>query len=341
MQRPAPIRSIAFVTAQQSMFGYAHGYLTARWSLALLSLLIVFPFGGATCSPRKSIPDFAPPVVFEKPPTLENVVQQLNKYQAVERLNSSSITLTSPDMSGSLKGNLSWHRAMDFRLQAYPGTRLLGNVIDAGSNSDAFWLQTGAGGPPTLYYARHDEFEMQTAPRRILPVSPLWIREALGIVEFDPNLPHEGPIERADGKYEIRSLIPSPRGNYRRFVVIEPKHATVRELWLEDPSGKMVARAFQSQHQYYNAIDATLPHRVDLQLIAGDGEKISMAIEVYSYTVNQVNGDETLRYTMPDPTGMSVVDLVKANAQMQPPAPVAPAQAPHTAFQYNDLQRFR
>jgi hypothetical protein len=312
-----------------------------QWVLALLLLTSLFPCGGATCARRKTISEFTPPVVFQEKPSLEQLITQINRNQAIERLSSTSVTLSSPDATGSLTGNLSWRRPMDLRLQAYPGTRLLGNAIDAGSNADAFWLQTQMGGPPTLYYARHDQFEMQLGPRRVLPVSPLWIREALGIVEFDPDLPHEGPIARADGNVEIRSLIPSPRGDYRRVVVVEPTRATLRELWLYDPWGRMVARASQSEHQYYSAIDANLPHRVDLQLQPNEGPVMSLTIRVYSYAINQPSGDETLRYVMPDPTGISVVDLVQANSAGQAAPPPPAALPPHTASVPGTLFNYR
>ncbi len=235
----------------------------------LIVVLAIFPCGGATCSKYRRQPtEFSPPIVFEETPTLQQLITQLNKTSAIERLSSLRVTLSTPGTAMKLSGNLSWHRPSDFRLQAYPGTRMMGDALDAGSNADRFWLMTKMPGEsPMLYYASHQEFEMQPGPRRVLPVSPLWIREALGIIEFEPGGHHEGPIQRsADQLVEIRSIIPTHRGSYKRIVVVEPTRATIRQVILKDPEDRMVASATLSQHQPYSAIDATLPHRVDLQM---------------------------------------------------------------------------
>lgn len=316
----------------------------ATW-LALLICLTIFPCGGATCARRRPMAEFTPPLVFEKPPTLAELLQQLNRTQAIERMNCGTVTLSSAEQSGELSGNLSWHRESDFRLQAYFGaTRMLGDTLDAGSNSEGFWLLTKIPGPgerPTLYYARHDQFDAQSGPRRILPVSPLWIREALGVIEFDPEGQHQGPLELPNGKVEIRSLIPTVRGVYERIVIVEPTRAMIQQLILKDPDGRMVASAQQSEHQYYSAIDANLPHRVDLQLQPNDGPVLAFTLRIGFYTLNEIVGNEALRYVMPDPTGLAVVDLVQANAtagQIQPVQVNVPDQ---TAGGGNPLGNFR
>lgn len=287
--------------------------------LLLAVLVVIFPCGGATCARRRTVPEFTPPVVFENKPTLEQLLVRLNRTQAIERMHSGTVTLSSAESSTELSGNLSWHRPHCFRLQAYPGaTRMLGDALDAGSNEEAFWLLTKIPGQPhMLYYAQHGPFESQLGPRRILPVSPLWIREALGVIEFDPNGQHDGPLDRPDGKVEIRSTIPSPRGNYQRTVIVEPTRATVQQLVLEDPEGKVVAAAQQSEHQFYPALDLSLPHRVDLQLQTSEVLAFTLRIGL-PYTINEVVGDEALRYVMPSPSGLNVIDLVRANETAGP-----------------------
>ena len=210
--------------------------------------------GGATCARRRTISEFTPPVVFSQTPTLEQLIEHANHSLAIQRIESNTLTISSPDIMAKLSGNLQWERPHNFNLQAYVGSRVLGTALAAGSNSQEFWLQTQTPPPATLYYARHDDFENQMGPRRILPVSPLWLREALGIVEFDPTFEHEGPLVRTDGKLEVRSLIPSPRGAYRRVVIFAPSTGAIEETVLYDQTGKLVARAQQSEHEYYSAI---------------------------------------------------------------------------------------
>ncbi len=281
-------RSEAVASKRGFVGSWHHG-----WAL-LVIVASLFPCGGATCNKYRKSPAFIPPVVFEKTPTLEELIAHLNRTSGVERLNSGTVTLSTPGTPLKLSGNLSWHRPSDFRLQAYPGTRVMGDALDAGSNADQFWLLTKLPGEsPMLYYASHQQFELQPGPRRILPVSPLWIREALGIIEFEPGGHHEGPIVRsADKLVEIRSIIPTHRGSYKRTVVVEPTRATVRQVILKDPEDKMVASATLSEHVFYGAIDASLPHRVDLQMqpdagLQPDmGQVLAFTIEVGSYQIN-------------------------------------------------------
>lgn len=303
--------------------------LTAIW-LAILCLS--FASSGATCARRRTISEFSPPIVFETTPTLEQVADHINRSRAIHRLESATVTISSPEIVANLQGNLAWQSPSNFRLQAYPGTRLMGNVLDAGSNTESFWLQTQYPPPPTLFYARHDQFEAQLAPRRKLPVSPLWLKEALGVIELDSTLQHEGPIVRADGKLQIKTRIPTLRGDYRRILVIEPTRGVIQETMLYDPNEKLIASAQQSEHQFYSAVNFSLPHRVHLQIHPSHEPAIAFTVEIGFFNLNQPSGDDSLRFVMPDPTGLTLVDLVQANAAdgQMPASP--PAYSPQPGY---------
>lgn len=295
-----------------------------RLGLAWLLLGICFVSGGATCARRRTISEFTPPVVFSQTPTLEQLMAHANHSLAIQRIESNTLTITSPDIMAKLSGNLQWERPHNFNLQAFVGSRVLGTALAAGSNSEMFWLQTQTPPPATLYYARHDDFETQPGPRHILPVSPLWLREALGIVEFDPTFEHEGPLVRTDGKLEVRSLIPSPRGAYRRVVIFAPSTGAIEETVLYDQTGKLVARAQQSEHEYYSAIQSSLPHRVIVQLQPDEGPTMSFTIDVGLYMLNQATNPQTTAFTLPDMTGLMTRDLVQFNAELGQSQPVPP-----------------
>ncbi len=320
--------------------------LGLAWSL----LSLCFICSGATCARRRTISEFTPPVVFSQTPTLEQLIEHANRSLDIERIESNTLTITSPDIMAKLSGNLQWERPHNFNLQAYMGSRVLGTALAAGSNAEMFWLQTQTPPPATLYYARYNEFEMQPGPRRILPVSPLWLREALGIIEFDRSLEHEGPLVRTDGKLEVRSLIPSPRGAYRRVVVFAPTTGAIEETMLYDQSNRLVARAQQSEHEYYSAIKSSLPHRIIVQLLpdsgpmdSGQPTALSFTIDVGLYMINQPGNAQVSAFTLPDATGLSTVDLVQANAQLgQAVAPVPPVYRSSNADVYGGgLEGFR
>lgn len=273
--------------------------------------------GGATCAGkrRSAIPEFNPPPVFTSgTPTLGEIVETTNRSLAVNTLSSNSLTISSTELSQTLSGNFRWERPDNFRLETKLFTRALGTPLAAGSNSNMFWMQM-ARPTPTIFFARHNEFEYQQGGRHVLPVSPLWLREAFGIVELDPQGQHEGPTVRADGKLEVVSYIPSPRGAYRRTLTVAPTTGTIEETRLYDHSGKLIAVANMSQHQYYSAIDWSLPHQVKIQLLPDFGDPISFTVDVAFYQTNDQAPPNS--FAFPDTTGLTTVDLVRLNESLQ------------------------
>ncbi|MCR9293355.1 MAG: hypothetical protein NXI32_11595 [bacterium] len=307
-----------------------HGW--GLWGAGLCWLSLVFVAGGATCARRQTIAELQPPVVFSTQPTHEQVINRINRSLNLTSFESNNLTVSGPDLPTKLSGNMKWERPHNFKLEAYLGTKLMGTALAAGSNSEMFWMQTQS--PPTVYYARYDEFEAQPGPRHILPVSPLWLREALGVVEMDPELIHQEPIVRPDGDLEIRSLIPSPRGPYRRHLVLDPSTCVIKQTMLYNHVGKLVAVAQQSEHEYYSAIDYNLPHRVDIQLQPDEGPAISFTVEVGFFLLNQPTSQTPEEFRVPDTRGLSTVNLAQANSmagglQATPPAYQAAAAGVH------------
>lgn len=311
-----------------------------RPAFGLLVVMFCFVSGGATCVHRRTMPDFAPPRVFQSTPSLAQLADQVNRSLKIQRIESNTVTISSAELYVKLSGSIQWERPHNFSLVAYAGSRLLGTQLAAGSNSELFWLQTQTPSP-TLYFARHDEFENQTGPRYALPVSPLWLREAMGIVEIDPVLEHEGPRVRTDGKLELRTLIPSPRGGYRRVLAFEPSTGVLIESKLYDNTERLVASAQMSDHEYYNAIETSLPHKVIVQLQPDQGELISFTMDIGFYLINEPSRSDGSVFKLPDSTGITEVNIAQFNAQpqldpqapttnsglqpLQQPAPTAPA----------------
>lgn len=256
---------------------------------------------------------FQPRVVFETRPDLNQITGLVNNSLKIQSLESHTLTVSSPDILARLRGKMKWARPDQFQLEAFLGSKLTGTALGAGSNSEQFWFQV-ARPDPRLYFARHDEFDQHAGPRTILPVSPLWLREAMGVIEFDPSFSTEGPIERADGNLEIRSYIPSRRGNYRRHVVLEAKTGLILETVLYDHNGRLVAASTMSEHEYYTAIDFSLPHHVDIRLLPDGTPPIQFSVEIGSYLVNQIGENEYGSFQMPDARGLTQVNLVQFNS---------------------------
>jgi hypothetical protein len=292
----------------------------------LLALVgITFVAGGATCANRRQTirNEFLPPVVFDEVPTLQQIAERVNHSRAITQLESATLTISSPEMAINLRGELAWERSPallgtkipdNFSLKGYAGSQVFGTPLAAGSNADLFWMQMQAPGtPPTIFYAKHREFDNQLGPRHILPVSPLWLSEALGIIDFDPNGQHDAPQQRVDGKIEVVSYIPTARGTYRRVLVLDAQTGVIEQTILNDPASKMVAMALQSDHQYYSAVDWNLPHNVSIQMQPDDGPPLAFTIEIGFYSMNSPAKTDPNAFAPPDPTGLVMHNLVELN----------------------------
>jgi len=196
--------------------------------------------------------------------------------------------------------------------------------VDIGSNDEEFWMAIRGGLTKEMYYAKHIEFESQT-DRPILPVSPVWLIQAMGVCEIDlTRLPQ--PVTRADGMVELTTVEPSPIGNFTRTLVVDPKYGFSREVFLRDPSGRLVANAKQSKHEYYSSAQTSLPHLVKVQLMPSGNEVLELDISIASYVVNSLAADNMTQFVLPNTNGYRVENLGRRGPQAIIPQQVAPPQ---------------
>ena len=286
--------------------------------------MVFFVTSGATCIPKRGIHEFQPPALFQTPPDINQLAEAINRTRAVQQLQSNAVTVRIPTVP-TLSARIVWERPRRFRMTGGL-SRMTGTDFDLGSNDEMFWMATRHGPSPSLYYARHDQFESQI-DRQILPVSPEWLIEAMGIVDLDPNTIIGTPHPQADGLIEIESSIASSIGQYRRTIHVDPKYGLVKKILLRDPSGRLLGSSILSNHQYYQMIQTSLPHTAQIQLIPSGGPPMSLEVEIGFYTVNDNQGQDAERFTAPQLAGYTPIDLVKLN-NGQPGAVGAPQYQP-------------
>ena len=301
------------------------------WWLGIMCL--TFVASGATCVPKRNIPEFQPQPLFTSTPSADQILEVLNRSRNIQSLQSNFVTVN-PNKIRNLDATLVWQRERRFRVSGGI-SRMMGNNFDVGSNDEWFWMAVRDGMNPQLYVARHNEFDAQSQ-RRILPVSPLWIVEALGVISVDPQQLMGAPIERPDGLMELSTLAPSPTGTYTRTVVVDPKFGYTRQLVLRDPSGRLVATANQLDHEYYPSIGMSLPHRVVIQLTPALDPPTEIDITVGKYAVNSLDPNQVTGYELPHSAGYQIINLVQYSQglpQAVTPVQVAPGNAPpNTAY---------
>ncbi len=306
-----------------------------RWQqLTVLGAMILFVSSGATCIPRRSHNEFQPPALFQTPPDIVQLSEAINRTRAVQQLQSNAVTVRIPDLP-TLSAKIVWERPRRFRMTGGL-SRMTGTDFDLGSNDDMFWMATRHGPSPSLYYARHDQFASQI-DRQILPVSPEWLIEAMGIVDLDPSNVIGSPRPLADGLIEIESTIASPIGQYRRTLHVDPKYGLVRQVLLRDPTGRLLASSILSNHQYYQTIQTSLPHKAKVQLIPSGGPPMNLEVDIGFYTVNDNQGQDPERWSAPQSAGFTLIDLVQLNSGQStsvrtPEYQPAPTTVPQTSF---------
>ena len=221
---------------------------------------------------------------------------------------------------------MQWERPDRFKMQASLGSRALGIQLGAGSNPEMFWFQKS--NPPEIYYAKHTEFANYDGPKHILPVSPLWLREAIGIIEFADDWVTEEPVLRADQKLELKTYIPADDAGqkfFRRHLVINPKSGVIEETRLYNASSKLVAVARQYEHEHFGSINFSLPHRIEIQLHPDASPYLETNVLAFTVEISthNINGSEAppSAFEPPDNTGVHSVNLVEFDrAQEMGPA---------------------
>ena len=249
------------------------------------------------------------PVVFHQAPNQQQVFTHLKtQSEKVKQLKTN--VRVSVDGLPTLRGTLTIERPNRLRLKAgLLGVTEMG--VDVGSNDDFFWVWTKTALPgetPTLMYANHEAFK-NSPVQKSLPLEPSWIIDALGFVEFGPDEHHEGPFQRNDGRYEIRSYRQSPSGPTARISVIDPKYGWISQQAMYDSTGRRVAYVDSIQHKTYPDLGISLPQRFEIHVFQPNGQRMKLVVDADDYTINSLYGDPEKLWAMPNPQDVPKVDL--------------------------------
>jgi len=287
----------------------------------LLTLLVpvgLFCLSGAQCPCMFRRPELAMPHVLPPAPTPEQVAQVVNGNS----LQIQSLLATGATLSGSgfpmLRTNLAFQRPKRFRLQA---ELLTSAELDVGSNDDLYWFWVKRSEPPAVYYCRREQFALSPA-RQMIPIEPDWLIEAMGVVEFDPALPHEGPIVLPDGRLEIRTYRETPAGPVIKSTIVHAESGWVLEQRFYDAANRLVARAVASRHQRDPLSGVTLPGVVDISCPLA---QFSVRIDLGKVEVNRLSGDPGELWALPTYQGAPLVDLCDPRQPL--PTSMKPAAA--------------
>jgi hypothetical protein len=285
-----------------------------RPGLALAALVLLCSAGGASCPQMLRQYTRPLPRILPAGASSAQIVEAINANTA--RVRSLEAPQARLDGRGfpTLRANLVVERPSQFRLTAE--APFLGPEVDLGSNEELFWLWARRP-QPTLYYCRHDRFAASSA-RQMFPVEPRWLIEALGLVELDPTLQHDGPYEAGVGRLRIESRQP---GAPARVTIVDAGTGWIVEQQLWDAGGRLLARAVASGHRLDAASGAGLPRRVDLQW---PPTGLEMQLDLGDLLVNQIDGISPAIFALPEYAGSGRIDLGNPQVQLgaRPPGAV-------------------
>jgi hypothetical protein len=136
---------------------------------------------------------------------------------------------------------------------------------------------------------------------------------------------------------ELSTMVPTPTGTYTRTLVVDPKFGYSRQVFLRDPTGRLVATANQLEHEFYPSIAMSLPHRVVIQLTPALDPPTEIDITIGKYAVNTLDPNVNNGFDMPNAAGYQVVNLVQYNQGL--PQAVTPIQVTPPNVQPNSAYR--
>lgn len=282
----------------------------------IVAILLVGFACGAGCPQftQQIDPMYQSPVVFNAPPTMEQLMAQVNmNTQKVQTLESTGATLGLKGFP-SIRAQVYMAPPMKFRMIGE--TALTGQLLDLGSNEQEFWVWGRGFNSPGLMYARHDEFN-QTMAKTMLPVEPSWVAQAMGLARFDPNDFHQGPFPTASGNYEIRTTMNSSAGQITKVTVIDKQYGYVLEQHMYDAAGQPIASALASNHRFDPSYQVSLPYKVDIRLPKSG---MDFSISVIGYRINQLT-EGTGTFSRPQRPDVPEINLVHNAGQPMPGGP--------------------
>jgi hypothetical protein len=285
-----------------------------RTTVLLVSLVGLLSLSGASCpSMRRPIDDFANlPPALPPSPTMEQVIQAVNGNSSQIRTFSAPQASISGTGFPTLQATVAFERPLHLRVRA--GTGILGEELDLGSNDELFWFWARRGQPPAVYFCRHAQFASSPARQTHL-VDPYWLVEAMGITEFDPAMPHQGPFARQDGRLEIRTVRQTPAGPSTKVTVLDRAHALVLQQHVFDSRNQLLASATASQHRRDPLSGLSLPTVIDVRL---PPQQTTLRLSLGNVQINRPLANPEQLFAMPAGDGRTPIDLCNPN---QAPAP--------------------
>jgi hypothetical protein len=296
--------------------------VAARMAATFAALVVVVSSMGASCSPRLGSPfgisGPPAPVVLSPTSTAAEVVAAINANSArIQTYQAPSASISMPESAGLplVSASIAVERPQRFRMRAT--TAVTGPELDLGSNDERFWIWARRNEPPALYTARHDQWAASPMKGQV-PIEPMWLVDALGLVQLDPAAAYVGPLPRDNKTLELRTQTATGV----RVLIVDAQTAWVREQHVYDNAGSLTASVVADNFRYDTATQTSLPERVRVNVPTAG---LDLTINTGQVVINAPVGDGGQLWSLPQLGSYPVVDLT------------APGGIPSTATKPWDL----
>jgi hypothetical protein len=278
----------------------------------LLIVIGLFALSGANCPNflRTPQPAALPPVLPQNP-TLEQVIEVVNRNNSqVQSFSTSQATLTSPG-APSLRAVVAFQRPMSFRLHAtHP---LTGAELDLGSNNAEFWFWINRAEPKAVYFCRHDQFSSSPA-RQMVPIQPDWLIDSLGVCTFDPALPHQGPYLLPGGRLEVRTIKETADGPITKRTILDASQGWVLGQEIYNAQSSLLVSSEASGHRQDPRSGLWVPRTVKINCPSA---QFSMQLDLGNLEVNVPPANPMETFTRPTFQNSPPMDI--GNPNFRPP----------------------
>lgn len=238
-------------------------------------------------------------------PTFEQIASFINTNSSqIRTVVADQASLSSPGFP-TLRSQIVFERP--WRLRIRGETSLSGLELDVGSNDELFWFWVKRNEPPAFYFCRYSDFDSPASTaRRIVPIDPRWLVEAVGITELNPNEPHEGPIPLAGGRLEVRTRRSTVEGTMTKVTVVDARYGLIMGQYLYDPQGRLVASALSYDHRREPVSGLVLPRSVEINVPQSG---MMLRLNLGNARINEPIPNPSLTWNMPVYPGYPMVNL--------------------------------
>jgi hypothetical protein len=298
----------------------------------LLILVGLFSASGASCP--KMFTQYTQPLprVLPPKPTIEQVIEVVNRNNSqIQSFAANRAQLSGAGLPTTLRASVAFERPQRFRLRAETG--ISGTEFDLGSNDELFWFWVRRSQPPAMYYCRHEQFAASQA-RQMMPFEPAWLIEALGVVQLDPALPHQGPYFLPNDRLRIDTIRDTPQGPVTKVTIIDGSQGWVLEQHLYDARRQLLASSVASGHRRDPLSGLIMPTAVQLHCPPA---QLSLRLDLGNVEINRPLGDAAALWAMPNYSGAPVVNMADPN--FRPPVAAQQSAPAHQATPQSQWRR--